>query len=96
MSHGRRPVASYLWQGRERSDQEYPEVAGVLNGCQHLPADSLEPSRHPVAWGWLRGFRLASAFLAGAALAVGGVVVQGLFRNPLASPSVLGTTAGAS
>jgi len=29
-------------------------------------------------------------------LAVGGVVVQGLFRNPLASPSVLGTTAGAS
>ena len=44
----------------------------------------------------LRGFRLASAFLAGAALAVGGVVVQGLFRNPLASPSVLGTTAGAS
>ena len=44
----------------------------------------------------LRGFRLSAAFLAGAALAVGGVVVQGLFRNPLASPSVLGTTAGAS
>lgn len=44
----------------------------------------------------LRGYRLAAAFLAGAALAVGGVVVQGLFRNPLASPSVLGTTAGAS
>jgi iron complex transport system permease protein len=44
----------------------------------------------------LRGFRLAASFLAGAALAVGGVVVQGLFRNPLASPSVLGTTAGAS
>ena len=44
----------------------------------------------------LRGARLAAAFLAGAALAVGGVVVQGLFRNPLASPSILGTTAGAS
>ena len=44
----------------------------------------------------LRGYRLAAAFLAGAALAVGGVVVQGLFRNPLASPSVLGTTAGAT
>lgn len=44
----------------------------------------------------LRGYRLAAAFLAGAGLAVGGVVVQGLFRNPLASPSVLGTTAGAS
>jgi len=44
----------------------------------------------------LRGARMSGAFLAGAALATGGVVVQGLFRNPLASPSILGTTAGAS
>jgi iron complex transport system permease protein len=43
----------------------------------------------------LRAARLLAAFLAGAALAIGGVLVQGLFRNPLASPSVLGTTAGA-
>lgn len=44
----------------------------------------------------LRVQRFLSAFLAGAALAVGGVLVQGLFRNPLASPSVIGTSAGAS
>ncbi|MDD9945555.1 MAG: iron ABC transporter permease [Myxococcales bacterium] len=44
----------------------------------------------------LRGLRVGAAFLAGSALAVGGVMVQGLFRNPLASPSVIGTTAGAS
>ena len=44
----------------------------------------------------LRVARLAAAFLSGAALAAAGVVVQGLFRNPLASPSILGTTAGAS
>ena len=44
----------------------------------------------------LRGARLCAALLAGAALAIGGVLVQGLFRNPLASPSILGTTAGAS
>ncbi|MAQ16141.1 MAG: iron ABC transporter [Sandaracinus sp.] len=44
----------------------------------------------------LRGARLVAGFLAGAALAVSGVMVQGLFRNPLASPSILGTTAGAS
>ncbi|WP_437603694.1 iron ABC transporter permease [Sorangium sp. So ce590] len=43
----------------------------------------------------LRAARLGAALLVGAALAVGGVVVQGLFRNPLADPSVLGTTAGA-
>jgi iron complex transport system permease protein len=44
----------------------------------------------------LRAYRLAAAFLTGSALAVGGVVVQGLFRNPLADPSLLGATAGAS
>ncbi len=44
----------------------------------------------------LRAVRIAAAFLTGASLAVAGVLVQGLFRNPLASPSVLGTTAGAS
>ncbi len=44
----------------------------------------------------LRALRFGAAFAAGAALAVGGVVVQGLFRNPLADPSILGTTAGAN
>lgn len=44
----------------------------------------------------LRGCRLAAAALSGAALALGGVLVQGLFRNPLASPDLLGTTAGAT
>lgn len=43
----------------------------------------------------LRTARTAAAFVAGASLSVAGVVVQGLFRNPLASPSILGTTAGA-
>ncbi|HKU43380.1 MAG TPA: iron ABC transporter permease [Polyangiales bacterium] len=44
----------------------------------------------------LRWHRTQVAFFAGAGLAVGGVVLQGLFRNPLASPSILGTTAGAA
>jgi iron complex transport system permease protein len=44
----------------------------------------------------LRGLRIAAAFIAGAGLSVGGVIVQALFRNPLASPDVIGTTAGAS
>lgn len=44
----------------------------------------------------LRLSRTIVGFLVGAALAVAGVMVQGLFRNPLAEPSVLGTTAGAS
>lgn len=44
----------------------------------------------------LRATRAAAAFLSGAALAVGGVVLQSLFRNPLVDPSILGTTSGAS
>jgi iron complex transport system permease protein len=44
----------------------------------------------------LRWLRTGCAALAGAALAVAGVLVQGLFRNPLASPDVVGTTAGAT
>lgn len=40
--------------------------------------------------------RLLAAALVGGALAAAGVVSQGLFRNDLASPSVLGTEAGGS
>ena len=40
--------------------------------------------------------RAISAILAGGALSVGGLQMQTLFRNPLAGPSVLGITAGAS
>ena len=44
----------------------------------------------------LRATRAAAAFLAGACLGLAGLLVQGLFRNPLASPSVLGATAGSA
>lgn len=40
--------------------------------------------------------KATTAILAGAALSVGGLQMQTLFRNPLAGPSVLGVTAGAS
>ncbi len=40
--------------------------------------------------------RAVTAVVAGSALAVGGLQMQTLFRNPLAGPSVLGISAGAS
>lgn len=40
--------------------------------------------------------RLVMGLLVGAALAVSGAVMQGLFRNPLADPGLLGVSAGAS
>lgn len=39
--------------------------------------------------------RLLTAVLVGAALAVAGAVMQGLFRNPLADPGIVGVGAGA-
>lgn len=46
--------------------------------------------------GQLRLPRVLGTDLVGAALAVAGVLLQGLLRNPLADPYVLGTSAGAS
>jgi len=40
--------------------------------------------------------RVAAAILAGSGLAVSGTVMQGIFRNPLAEPGILGVSAGAS
>ncbi|OMF19285.1 iron ABC transporter permease [Paenibacillus sp. FSL H8-0548] len=40
--------------------------------------------------------RILAAILIGAALAVAGAVLQGVIRNPLASPDLLGVTGGAS
>ncbi|WP_299969606.1 iron ABC transporter permease [uncultured Roseobacter sp.] len=43
----------------------------------------------------IRAPRLVLGLLVGAALAVGGAVMQGLFRNPLADPGLVGVSAGA-
>lgn len=43
----------------------------------------------------IRGPRVLTGLVVGAALAGAGVVYQGLFRNPLVSPDVLGVSAGA-
>jgi iron complex transport system permease protein len=44
----------------------------------------------------VRGPRVAAAILVGAALAAAGAAYQGLFRNPLVSPDILGVSAGAA
>ncbi|RMN05892.1 Achromobactin transport system permease CbrC, partial [Pseudomonas savastanoi pv. glycinea] len=44
----------------------------------------------------LRMPRLVLAALVGAALAVSGLILQSIIRNPLASPDLLGITSGAS
>lgn len=59
------------------------------NPAQSLATPSL------VLWS-VRLPRIIMAVMVGAALSVSGAVFQGLFRNPLVSPSILGVTSGAS
>lgn len=54
-----------------------------------------DPALHTVVAD-IRAPRSIGAFLVGALLGLGGAVAQGLFRNPLAEPHLLGTAAGAS
>jgi iron complex transport system permease protein len=67
---------------------ELPEaVAQVLRGRPESLAASLVE---------LRAGRALMAFVTGGALALAGVMMQALLRNPLADPYVLGISAGAS
>jgi iron complex transport system permease protein len=66
------------------------EIFNILLGFQ-----SQEPVWTEIVW----DFRMTKAFtcvLGGSALALGGLQMQTLFRNPLAGPDVLGLTSGAS
>ncbi len=59
----------------------------------------LKASDDPVAWQIVWDVRLPrtlGAWLAGALLGLAGAVAQGLFRNPLADPFLLGSASGAS
>src|ERR1051326_2713927 len=61
-------------------------------GLGHAPVENYE--RTVVVD--LRLPRLFLAMLVGGALAQAGATMQGLFRNPLADPSLIGVSAGAS
>lgn len=67
---------------------------GVKAGMAALFGDLSEPARTVVLE--LRAPRLLSAFGIGALLAVAGVLLQALFRNPLADSYVLGVSGGSA
>ena len=60
-------------------------------GLGHSP---LTPLQHAVLWS-LRAPRVTLGLLAGATLSVAGAAYQGVFRNPLADPYLLGVASGA-
>jgi iron complex transport system permease protein len=82
-------------------------VLAILSACflgsTALPADRLlaalfggaEASDRLVVW-QIRLPRAIAAYIVGAALGISGAALQGLLRNPLAEPGVLGVSASAS
>jgi iron complex transport system permease protein len=67
----------------------FSEVLAILGG------NSQNSIWHDILWQF-RLPRAITCLLAGGALASGGLMMQTLFRNPLAGPDVLGLTSGAS
>jgi len=59
------------------------------------PATDDGETGHIILW-TLRFPRVLMAFIEGASLGVAGAAMQGLFRNPMADPYVLGVSSGAS
>ena len=70
--------------------------ASTLDVIRSLFGDAAAGGRDRIIILDIRLPRAILGFLVGAALAVSGVVMQGLFRNPLADPGLVGVSSGAS
>ena len=76
-------------------------LAGLAVGSTGLESISrifnsdIDPTAGQIIWD-IRAPRTLGAWLAGALLGLAGAVAQGLFRNPLADPFLLGSASGAS
>jgi iron complex transport system permease protein len=72
-------------------------VRGIGFGALAVPPGAAMEHVNGEATLWLiRVPRLLMAILVGATLATAGVVMQGVFRNPLAEPGVIGISSGAA
>ncbi len=71
-------------------------VAGLMAGSEGWSVTSLWGPDAGLIIGEIRAPRTLGAWLVGALLGLAGAVAQGLFRNPLADPYLLGSASGAS
>ena len=71
------------------------EIASILAHRLGLPVNAPDPVHQSIVE-QLRFPRVLLAGLVGAALAISGAALQGLFRNPLADPGLLGVSASAA
>jgi len=71
-------------------------VVGLAAGSEGLSLASLWGPDAALIVGQIRAPRTLGAWLVGALLGLAGAVAQGLFRNPLAEPYLLGAASGAT
>jgi len=69
---------------------------GLMVGSEHLGWADLGRADAQLIIGRIRAPRTLGAFGVGALFGLAGAIAQGLFRNPLADPYLLGSAAGAS
>ena len=77
---------------------QYPiDPIGVVNiiGSKIFGFDCTESDMAQTIVWKVRLPRICAALLVGASLAVAGAVYQGLFKNPMVSPDILGASSGA-
>lgn len=65
----------------------------LVKGVLHIPVEGEERAQATIVY-LIRFPRVLAAALVGASLALSGVVMQGLFRNPLADAGILGVSSG--
>ena len=70
-------------------------LAILLDGIGITGAHPIDESHKAVVWS-IRLPRVLLALMVGAILSVSGAVMQGLFRNPLAEPGLIGVSSGAA
>ncbi|MFA5099856.1 MAG: iron ABC transporter permease [Candidatus Omnitrophota bacterium] len=69
-------------------------LLGLIKGAVKIPLqDLLSAANQPILN--MRLLRIITAILAGCGLAVSGIALQAILRNPLAEPYLLGTSSGA-
>lgn len=66
---------------------------GASQGALRISFDALFDEEYRDIWLNIRLPRVLLAVLVGAALATAGVIMQGLFRNPMADPDYLASVA---
>jgi iron complex transport system permease protein len=71
------------------------DLLRVLGATLTGHAETIPPALETVVW-QIRLPRIAAAITVGGVLAAAGATYQGLFRNPIVSPDILGVAAGAA